>query len=277
MDFSPVTADSIAITVVYSILILWGFWVGVRQVHQGFNNPEALLNPLFGNRQAIKIFTFHLIIVSLDLFVCGPVSLHYKSRLWYWGGRVALLSSSFPLAFYFNRNPQSFGKLIGTWVRFRNIFEISLHVLVSAIALNWFYYYGLLYWLVAYRYLDVGPRRLIQTLYNTAAKRAARPWAPTLNWAVITAIYVLAALAIYYRKVIFAAPPDDARPEHVATLLEGILVVALNVGIAMMSWGMTRKYTGPGPAADLIPVVAGDLTSRADAHAVKTSAGGYLH
>jgi len=276
MDFSPVAADSIAITVVYSVLILWGVWVGVRQVHQGFNHPEALLNPLFGNRQAIKIFTFHLIVVSSDLFVIGPMALHYKSRLWYWGGRVALLSASFPLAFYFNRNPQSFGKLIGTWVRFRNLFEISLHVLVSAIALNWFYYYGLLYWLVAYRYLDVGPRRALQTLYNTPAKLAARPWAPKLNWAVITTIYVLAALAVYYRKVIFAAPPDDARPEHVATLLEGILVVGMNVGVAMLSWGMTRKYTGPGPGADLIPVVGGDLTSRVDAQAAKASAGGYL-
>ena len=276
MDFSPVTADSIAITIVYSVLILWGVWVGVRQVHQGFNHPEALLNPLFGNRQAIKIFTFHLIVVSSDLFVIGPMALHYKSRLWYWGGRVALLSASFPLAFYFNRNPQSFGKLIGTWVRFRNLFEISLHILVSAIALNWFYYYGLLYWLVAYRYLDVGPRRALQTLYNTPAKLAARPWAPKLNWAVITTIYVLAALAVYYRKVIFAAPPDDARPEHVATLLEGILVVGMNVGVAMLSWGMTRKYTGPGPGADLIPVVGGDLASRADAQAAKASAGGYL-
>jgi len=276
MDLSPVTPDAIAITIVYSILILWGVWVGVRQVNQGFHHPEALLNPLFGNRQAIKIFTFHLIIVSLDLFVIGPMALHYKSRLWYWGGRVALLSSSFPLAFYFNRNPQSFGKLIGTWVRFRNLFEISLHILVSAIALNWFYYYGLLYWLVAYRYLDVGPRRALQTLYNTPAKLAARPWAPKLNWAVITTIYVLAALAVYHRKVIFAAPPDDARPEHIASLLEGILVVGFNVGVAMLSWGMTRKYTGPGPGADLIPVVAGDLTSRADAQAAKASAGRYL-
>jgi hypothetical protein len=46
--------------------------------------------------------------------------------------------------------------------------------------------------------------------------------------------------------VIFAAPPDDARPEHIASLLEGILVVGFNVGVAMLSWGMTRKYTGPG-------------------------------
>ena len=253
MDLSPVTNDSIVITIVYTVLLFWGAWVGVRQVYQGFRRPQELLNPLFGNRAAIVVFTFHLFIVSLDLFVCGPLALHYKSQLWYWGGRIALLSSSFPLAFYFNRNPQSFGKFIGAWVRFRNVFEISLHVLVAAVALNWFYYYGLLYWLVAYRYLDVGPRRLLQTFYNTPEKLAGRPWAPTLNWVVITSIYVLAALAIYYQKVIFAAPPDPARPDHVASTLDVILVGGLNVGIAMIAWGITRRYTGPGPAAELLP------------------------
>jgi hypothetical protein len=191
--------------------------------------------------------------VSLVLFVCGPISLHYKSRLWYWGGDIALLSSSFPLASYFNRNPQSFGKLIGYWVRFRNFFEISLHVLVAAVALNWFYYYGLLFWIVAYRYLDVGPRRLFQTFYNTPEKRAARPWAPTLNWAVITSIYVLTALAIYHRKVIYAAPPDEALPDHIGQTVEVLIVGAINVAVGLTSWGMIRKYTGAGPAADLIP------------------------
>ena len=253
MDLSPVTPDSIVITIVYTVLLLWGVWVGVRQVYQGFRRPQELLKPLFGNWAAIVIFTFHLFIVSLDLFVCGPLALHYKSRLWYWGGRIALLSSSFPLAFYFNRNPQSFGKLIGTWVRFRNVFEISLHVLVAAVALNWFYYYGLLYWLVAYRYLDVGPRLLLQTFYNTPQKLAARPWAPTLNWVVITSIYILAALAVYHQKIIFAAPPDPARHDHVASTIEVLVAVGLNVGIAMIAWGLMRRYTGPGPAAELLP------------------------
>jgi hypothetical protein len=253
MNLSPVTPDSIVITILYSILLLWGMWIGVRQVYQGFFKPQELLNPLFGNRQAIKIFTFHLIVVSTDLFVFGPVSLHFKSRLWYWGGRIALLSSSFSLASYFNRNPQSFGHLIGYWVRFRNFFEISLHVLVASLAINWFYYYGLLYWLVAYRYLDVGPRRLIQTFYNTPETKAARPWAPILNWVVITTIYILTAIAIYHRKVIFAAPPDPDLPVHVAHLWEYIVVVGMNVAIALTAWGMMRTYTGPGPAAALIP------------------------
>jgi hypothetical protein len=256
MNLSPITGDSIVLTAVYSILILWGVWVGVRQVYQGFFRPQELLNPLFGNRQAIEIFTFHLAVVSLDLFVCGPISLEHKSRLWYWGGRIALLSSSLPVATYFNRNPQSFGQLIGHWVRFRNYFEISLHVLVAALALNWFYYYGLLYWLVAYRYLDVGPRRALQKLYNTPEKKAARPWAPILNWVVIVTIYVSAAVAVYHRKIIFAAPPDPALPVHVASLWEYLLVIGINVGIGIIVWNMMRKYTGPGPAAALIPAGA---------------------
>jgi hypothetical protein len=249
---TPPYQGSAVITVIYTILILWGAWVGVRQIYQGFFRPQELLNPLFGNRQAIKIFTFHIIVVSSDLFICGPLALHYKSRLWYWGGRIALLLASFSLASYFNRNPQSFGKLIGYWVRFRNFFEISLHVLVAALPLNWFYYYILLYWLVAYRYLDVGPRRLFQTLYNTPEKKASRPWAPILNWVVITTIYILTAVAIYHRTIIYAQPPDPWIPEHIAATWEYILVVAINVAIGLITWGMMRKYTGPGPAAQLL-------------------------
>ena len=253
MNFSPVTPDSIVITIVYTILLLWGIWVGVRMIYQGFYRPQELLNPLFGNKVAITIFMYHLLIVSLDLFVCGPLALHFKSTLWYWGGRIALLMASLPLAFYFNRNPQSFGKLIGSWVKLRNYFEILLHIVVGAIALNWFYYYGLLYWLVAYRYLDVGPRRLFQTLYNTPEKLAKRPWAPLLNWVIIVSIYVLTALAIYHQKVIFAAPPSDAMPEHVPQSWEWALVVMLNVANAIIVWALMRKYTGPGPGAELLP------------------------
>jgi hypothetical protein len=237
------TSVSVLVTVVYSALIAWGFWIGIHQIWQGFRAPGTLLNPLFGNRYALWIFIFHIAVVSTDLFVCGPLSLMYKSRFWYWGGRIALLSCSMPLFAFLNRNPQSFGKLIGYWVRFRNLFEISLHVLVAAAAVNWFHYYGLLYWLVAYRYLDVGPRRAMQTLYNTPAKLAARPWAPVANWVVITSIYVLAALAVYHRLILYAAPPDEAMPEHISSTVEIVLVLAINVAILMVVWILTRKYT----------------------------------
>ena len=167
-------------------------------------------------------------------------------------GAIALLTASFPLAFYFNRNPQSFGKLIGTWVRFRNIFEISLHVVVAAIALKWFNYYGLLYWLVAYRYLDVGPRRALQTLYNTPEKLAARQWAPTLNWVVITSIYMLAALAIYYQQVDLRRAAARCAPEHVAQMFEVILVVRAQRRHrdAVLGNGSRVHRTGPRRAAD---------------------------
>jgi hypothetical protein len=42
-------------------------------------------------------------------------------------------------------------------------------------------------------------------------------------------------------------------PEHVAQSYEWALVVALNVAIAMLFGAFLRKYTGPGPAASLIP------------------------
>ena len=109
------------------------------------------------------------------------------------------------------------------------------------------------YWLVAYRYLNVGPRRLFQTFYNTPEKLARRPWAPTLNWFVIVSIYVLTALAIYHQKVIYAAPPGDIMPEHVAKPFEWALVVALNVANAIIVCALMRKYTGPGPGAELLP------------------------
>ncbi len=210
-----VDAGSVLITIVYAGLLAWGFSVGARQIYQGFRRPQELLNPLFANRWAIRMFTLHIVVVSADLFVIGPLALAHKSTLWYWGGRIALLSSSLPIATYLNRNPETFGKLIGRWVLFRNFFEYFLHVLVAALALSWFRYYMLLWWLVAYRYLDVGPRRLLQKLYNTPEKRAARRWAPVLNWGVITSLYILAFLAVYNRQVLFAKVPGAAVQPHV--------------------------------------------------------------
>jgi hypothetical protein len=64
---------------------------------------------------------------------------------------------------------------------------------------------------------------------------------------------VLTALAIYHRKVIYAAPPDEALPDHIGQTVEVLIVGAINVAVGLTSWGMIRKYTGAGPAADLIP------------------------
>jgi len=50
MDLSPVTNDSIVITIVYTVLLFWGAWVDVRQVYQGFRRrtlSSAIGRPLF--------------------------------------------------------------------------------------------------------------------------------------------------------------------------------------------------------------------------------------
>lgn len=231
------------ITIVYGALLAWGFGVGARQIYQGFRKPQELLNPLFSNRAAIRLFTLHIVVVSADLFIVGPLAVAHKSTLWYWGGRIALLSSSLPIATYLNRNPQSFGKLIGRWVVFRNFFEYTLHVVVAAMVVSWFRYYLLLWWLVAYRYLDVGPRRALQRLYNTPEKKAARPWAPILNWAVIASIYVLTFLAVYHRQVLFADVPGDEVATYVAQRWEYGVVIGFNLALVLATWIMTGKYT----------------------------------
>lgn len=235
--------DSLICTSIFSALLLWGVGVGIKQIWTGYYRPDTLFNPLFRNRHAMRIFVFHMVIVSLDLFVCGPLSLHFKSPLWYWGGLIALLTSSIPLAVYFNRYTQSFGILVGLWVRLRNFFEIGLHIWVASIAVNWFYYYMLLWWILAYRYLDVGPRRLLQTLYNTPQKLAQRPWAPFLDWFVIASIYVLAFLAVYCQKIIYAAVPEPYRLTHSSGVMEYVLVISLNIIVFLMSWSMIKKYT----------------------------------
>lgn len=234
---------SLLITVIYAALLAWGFSVGARQIYQGFRRPRELLNPLFGNRAAIQIFTLHIIVVSADLFVVGPLAVAHKSTLWYWGGRIALLSSSLPLATYLNRNPQSFGKLIGRWVVLRNFFEYGIHVVFAALTVSWFRYYLLLWWIVAYRYLDVGPRRALQRLYNTPEKRAARPWAPTLNWAVIVSIYVLTFVAVYNRQILFADVPGNSVPTYGPQRWEIGVVVGVNVVLVLASWIMVKRYT----------------------------------
>lgn len=238
-----VNAGSLLITAVYAGLLAWGLGVGVRQIWQASRRPQELLNPLFSNRHAWRLFVLHIVVVSADLFVIGPLAVAQKSTLWYWGGRIALLSSSLPLATYLNRNPQSFGKLIGRWVVLRNSFEYALHVVVAAMVVNWFRYYLLLWWIVAYRYLDVGPRRFLQRLYDTPEKRAARPWAPTLNWGVITALYVLSFLAVYHRQIVFADVPSDDLPLYVPQRWEIGVVVGVNVALVLATWLMAKAYT----------------------------------
>jgi len=248
-----VNAGSLLITIVYSALLAWGLSVGLRQIYQGYRAPHELLNPLFANRWAIRLFALHIFVVSAELFVIGPLAIAHKSTLWFWGGVVALLTSSMPIATYLNRNPQSFGTLIGHWVVLRNFFEYTVFIVIGALAVNWFHYYILVWWLIAYRYLDVGPRRLLQTLYNTPEKKEARPWAPILNWAVIATLYGLAFLVVHERRILFATVPAASVPAHVAAHWETGLVWGFNFALLIVTWKMTGWYTEslpkPIPAA----------------------------
>jgi hypothetical protein len=125
----------------------------------------------------------------------------------------------------------------------RNIFEYVLHVVFAAMTLSWFRYYLLLWWLVAYRYLDVGPRRALQKLYDTPDKRAARPWAPLVNFGVIVAIYVLSFLVVFKGQILFAKLPGDHALTHVPAHWETGVVVGANVALALVEWGLVRRYT----------------------------------
>ena len=231
------------ITIVYSALLAGGVFVGVRQIYQGFFRPNELLNPLFGNKVAIRMFTVHIVVVSCDLFVIGPLAIAHKSPLYYWGGRSLLVISSLPIAAFLNRNPQSFGKFIGNWVMIRNFFEYGIHIVFIALPLSWFRYYLLLWWIVAYRYMDVGPRRLLQRLYNTPEKQAARPWAQYLNWVTIVAIYIGSFFAVYYKQILFAQLPNPALPNYVPAHWEYGVVIGVNFALALWEWITIRQYS----------------------------------
>jgi hypothetical protein len=230
------------ITIVYSALLAGGVFVGYRQIYQGYRKPGELLNPLFGNKVAIRMFTVHIIVVSCDLFVIGPLALAHKSTLYYWGGRALLVSSSLPIAAFFNRNPQSFGTFIGRWVAARNFFEYGIHIVFAAMPVSWFRYYLLLWWIVAYRYMDVGPRRLLQRLYDTPEKAAARPWAEYLNWVTIVAIYIGAFFAVYYKQILFASVPSAATPAYSPANWEVGVVIAVNFALVLFEWITIRQY-----------------------------------
>jgi hypothetical protein len=238
-----VSAGSLVITIVYSALLAWGLSVGVRQIYQGFRAPNELLNPLMANKWAIRLFTLHIFVVTAELFVIGPLAIAHKSTLWFWGGVVALVTSSMPIGSYLNRNPQSFGSLIGHWVVLRNFFEYTVFIVIGALAVNWFHYYILVWWLIAYRYVDVGPRRLLQTLYNTPEKKAARRWAPILNWAVIATLYGLTFVVVYYKKILFATVPSASVHAHVPAHWEIGVVWGFNFALLIVTWKMTRWYS----------------------------------
>lgn len=220
---------SFVVTAVYAVLLAWGLAIGVRQVVDGYRAPDRLLNPLLRHPVALQLFVVHLSVASIDLFVIGPWAIANKSTLWYWGGRIAMFLCALPIAAFFNRNSESFGPLIGRWVRLRNYFEYAMHVVVAALPLDWSQYYLLHWWLVAYRFLDVGPRRALRHR-------------PLLNWTVITVIYLGAFAAVWFHQVLFATVPPQEMPDHVNASWEIAVVVGANILLAIYGWLAMAKY-----------------------------------
>lgn len=231
------------ITIVYSALLAGGLFVGVWQIYQGFFKRAELLNPLFGNKVAIRMFTVHIFVVTCDLFVIGPLAIAHKSTFFYWSGRILLLNTALPIAAFFNRNPQTFGNFIGRWVMLRNFFEYGIHIVFFAMPVSWFRYYLLLWWLVAYRYLDVGPRRLLQRLYNTPEKQAARPWVQYVNWGTIVSIYIGAFFAVFYKQILFATLPSAATHPYTPSHWVVGIVVGVNFAVLLFEWITIRQYS----------------------------------
>jgi len=91
--------------------------------------------------------------------------------------------------------------------------------------------------------MDVGPRRLLQRLYNTPEKQAARPWAQYLNWVTIVAIYIGSFFAVYYKQILFARLPNPATPNYVPAHWEYGVVIGVNFALALFEWITIRQYS----------------------------------
>ena len=89
----------------------------------------------------------------------------------------------------------------------------------------------------------VGPRRALQKLYGTPELKAARPWAPILNWVVIASLYVLTYFVVAGQWLVFAKVPGDDVPTHVAATWEYVVVFTANLALALVVWTRVAAYT----------------------------------
>jgi hypothetical protein len=110
-----VALDTLLITFVYAALLAWGVGLGVHQTvgrAEGARGAPQSALPEPARAPALR--------PAPRGRVGGPVRhrsthLMHKSADWYWGGRIALLASSLPMAVYFNRPSETYGPLIGRW------------------------------------------------------------------------------------------------------------------------------------------------------------------
>jgi hypothetical protein len=90
---------------------------------------------------------------------------------------------------------QSFGKWVGTFVVFRNLFELLVSLVLASYSASWKLMYVYHFWIWRYRLLDVGPRRLM---------RSAK-WQSSRNMLIVLVVlYIAVPILLWYNMVLFA-------------------------------------------------------------------------
>jgi len=166
-NFHDTTVVRILCTLIYVFLIFWGLHVGNTVGLNALKFPEQLVNPSLASKYPGRIFIIHYFVCCLHSIVLGPFFLVHGLRKWYWTSFLAMLFGSLPIV-PFNYSPESFGKALGIFVTFRNVFELFLSLYLSTTLNDNDESFRILsiyhFWIWGYRLLDVGPRRLMKTL-----------------------------------------------------------------------------------------------------------------
>jgi hypothetical protein len=230
-------------TATYVVLIVWGLHVGNTVALKSQNDKDSLANPSFSRRIPGLIFIVHLAVCVLHSLVLGPFFLIHGLRKWYWTSFVAMLFGSVPIV-PFNYNPESFGRAVGRFVTFRNVFELSLSLYYATTLgddeesfrkLSVYHY-----WIWGYRLLDVGPRRLMKQLLIPSIQMLV----------VLIVIYIGALVAIQNDLVLFAGAPicEDEFAQESWLMHSGRILYCF--AVYMGFWFLNRSYVKEVAATD---------------------------
>ena len=254
-NLHEVTPIRIVATSIYIILILWGLSVGNTVTYNNRKAKDQLANPSLARNTPGLIFNAHFLICILHTLVLGPYFIINGLRKWYWTSFVAMLFGSIPIA-QFNYNKESFGNAVGTFVVYRNIFELffSLYLAVtlddddeSFRRLSVYHF-----WIWGYRLLDVGPRRLMKSLL-----------VPSSSMLVVLIILYLGAIAALSNDlVLFVGAPScgdfsnlDESPLMMAVRI--LFSFALYFSFYLFQKGYVEKDIHKETGFDFRPAVPG--------------------
>lgn len=234
-NFHEATPIRIAVTSVYIILIIWGLHIGNNVVYNCRKSKDKLANPSLARDYPGRIFNAHFLICVLHTLVLGPYFIINGYRQWYWTSFVTMLFASIPIV-QFNYNPESFGNAVGTFVKFRNVFELflSLYLAVTldddAESFRKLAVYHYFVW--GYRLLDVGPRRLMKKMLVPGP----------IMLAVLIIIYIAAFAAVHYDLVMFAGSPicGDFEAEEPPLMMAARIFASF--AVYFFFFGLQRNY-----------------------------------